>query len=73
MKFCGKTSGGIAKFRLFSQQATHVHTHVPNVYLMKFDFGATNGLTGELRLQGKKWHTLGLAHEKTGPLHVSAQ
>ena len=41
--------------------------------LMKFDFGATNGLTGELRLQGKKWHTLGLAHEKTGPLHVSAQ
>ena len=31
MKFCGKTSGGIAKFRLFSQQATHVHTHVPNV------------------------------------------
>lgn len=40
---------------------------------MKFDCGATNGLTGELRLQGKKWHTLGLAHEKTGPLHVSAQ
>ena len=40
---------------------------------MKFDFGARDGLAGELRLQEKKRHTLGLAHEKTGPLHVSAQ
>lgn len=29
---------------------------------MKFDFGATNGLAGELRSQEKKRHTLGLAH-----------
>ena len=33
MKFCGKTSGarGIAKFRLFSQQATHAHAYVQNL------------------------------------------
>ena len=31
MKFCGKTSGGIAKFRLFSQQSTHAHAYVQNL------------------------------------------
>ena len=31
MKFCGKTSDGIAKFRLFSQQATHAHAYVQNL------------------------------------------